>query len=397
MSGLSQEADQSKKGYVTFNDLKIYVSTAVMKWTDRNKCQRQNPGFNAFGEGDIPLAYYKKHGIQPVEHKFSFTEYASVSSRSLETVISTKKEWVRAYILPPEKRLKSITSIVISPNGKTLLSGSHDHKIRVWKLDTGELLHELSLPKKWPPQTVPSDFTVAVSSDGQIVAGGNRQSNYIKLWDLNNLSQGEPIKTINKFIKEGVDAIFFIPSSKNIVIADSGGVISVVNWHREELLFEFKDKPSYLALSHDGVTLASGSGDRAIKLWNIQTGELLRPLVKTSAIKSLNFSSDGNLLISGHADNKIRLWDIKTSNPSRIFEGHSKEVRAVAISPDNRILASGSEDTKIMLWDISSGKRFKTFSEHSEGVNSIVFSSDGKYFASSGKDGKICVWKAQSS
>ena len=86
----------------------------------------------------------------------------------------------------------------------------------------------------------------------------------------------------------------------------------------------------------------------------VPTGETISILEDhTHAVKSVVYSPDGTMLASGAGDKTIRLWDVETKGNIITFEGHTGQVYSVAFSPDGTTLASGSVDGTVLLWDVS--------------------------------------------
>ncbi|CAD8167247.1 unnamed protein product [Paramecium pentaurelia] len=75
---------------------------------------------------------------------------------------------------------------------------------------------------------------------------------------------------------------------------------------------------------------------------------------------SVCFSPDGNTLASGSEDNSIRLWDVKTGQQKAQLDGHDEAVISVCFSPDGNTLASGSSDQSIRLRDVKTGEEIKS-------------------------------------
>lgn len=150
-----------------------------------------------------------------------------------------------------------------------------------------------------------------------------------------------------------------------------------------------------VAFTPDGQTLASGSRDRTIKLWDAQTGALKQTLTEPSAgaVYAVVFSPDGKTLASGGADKTLRLWDTRTGNLIHMWTGHSQSILAIAFSPAGQTLASGSFDKTIKIWDVQTGALRQTLtSEHPDGVRAIAFSQQG-HLASGDYDDTIKLWE----
>ena len=68
---------------------------------------------------------------------------------------------------------------------------------------------------------------------------------------------------------------------------------------------------------------------------------------------SVAFSPDGSVVVSGSRDRTIRLWNVQTGNCIHALEGHTDIVISVVFSPDGKFFASGSFDNTIKLWDVA--------------------------------------------
>ncbi len=148
-----------------------------------------------------------------------------------------------------------------------------------------------------------------------------------------------------------------------------------------------------IAFSSDGKRLLSGSADRMIKLWDVETSECLQTFAgHGNWVMSVVFSPDGKLLASGSADRTIKLWDVKTGECLQTLEGHKHGVWSVAFSPDGKTLASASADRTIRLWDVRTGECVRSLKGHEHGVWSIAFSPDGKTLASGSADQTVRLW-----
>ncbi|MEA5477179.1 WD40 repeat domain-containing protein [Pseudanabaena galeata UHCC 0370] len=192
--------------------------------------------------------------------------------------------------------------------------------------------------------------------------------------------------------RSGVKSVTFSPDGKTIASGSYDKSIKLWNLDGEELLTltGHINEVNSVAFSPDGKTIASGSYDNSIKLWNLDGKELLTLTGHNNGVLSVAFSPDGKTIASGSSDNSIKLWNLD-GKELLTLTGHSNEVLSVAFSPDGKTIASGSYDNSIKLWNLD-GKELLNLTGHSNWVLSVAFSPDGKTIASGSYDNSIKLW-----
>jgi len=304
-----------------------------------------------------------------------------------------------------------VNSVTFSPDGRTIASGGGD-EIKLWDARSGQVLTTL----KWHRDKVQS---VAFSPDGRTIASGGWEE--IKLWDARN---GQELTTL-KGHRDGVMSVAFSPDGRTIASgggdeiklwdARSGQVLTTLKGHRGIV--------QSVTFSPDGRTIASGSWDSTVKLWDAKSGQLLHTLkghgeivrsfdmfgdttAISASLTSAAFSPDGRTIASGSADGTIKLWDAKSGKHLATLKGHGHgkdatsgsffSVTSVAFSPDGRTIASSGGDSTIKLWDARSRQELTTLKGHGKTVHSVTLSPDGRTVASGSEDGTIKLWDAKS-
>ena len=104
------------------------------------------------------------------------------------------------------------------------------------------------------------------------------------------------------------------------------------------------------------------------------------------------YSPDGKTLAVGSMDNTVRLWDPDARKVRATLSGHRDWVFSVAFSPDGKTLASAGREGSVFLWDAATGKKLAAFTPHPSECVCVAFAPDGKTLASGGVDGVVNLW-----
>jgi len=154
-----------------------------------------------------------------------------------------------------------------------------------------------------------------------------------------------------------------------------------------------------VVFSPDGTRVASGAHqgmglpDDKVRIFEQSSGRLIRALEgHTSGISAVAYSSDGRHVLSGSWDRTAKLWDAETGKVVRNFE-HGPFVLSVAISRDGTRVASGmhsvGSEALVQVWDTARGSLLHTLKGHTGNVEALAFSPDGTRLLSATLTGQL--------
>lgn len=277
-----------------------------------------------------------------------------------------------------------ISSIAISPDGQTLVSGCADKTIKIWNLHTGKEIRTLT-------ENLGKVSSTAVSPDGKFLAVGSYDTprSNVKVW---HMSSGKLLHTLLGHQKP-VNCVVISPDGQ--ILASGSTKIKIWNLHKGDRICTLWHSfaVNTAAISPDGSILVSGSSDNKIRMWNPRTGDPLRTLNgHVGEVTSIAISTDGQILVSGSADKTIKIWHLETGKVLHTLIGHTEDVKSVVISPDGQTFFSASADKTIKMWRLYTGELLQTLTGHSEAVNCVAISPDGQFIASGSSDKTIKIW-----
>ncbi len=304
---------------------------------------------------------------------------------------------------------KEKVKIAFNPNGKTYATTNDENGFSIHDTQTEKQIKRIN-------DFLQLDYSseLLLSPNGKLIIMLQNKLP-IHVWDTNTgklkyklighlmttLPNQEHRHYDQPFVFEGVA---FSPDGKTLACGSMDGTIRLWDLNNGKLKTKLNGHIGFvnsIVFSSDGKHLATGSDDGSILLWNTESWkhETFHD-ERMSSISCLSFNQDGSLLAVGSKNGNIYLIDVEIGIPIRIFKGHKKSVSRIMFSPDGQQLASTDWDRSARLWDIETEELLKTLSAPMERTSpekddywkELLFTQDGNLLAINSETRVIHFW-----
>nr|QNO48683.1 hypothetical protein AMAKCJMG_00017 [Methanosarcinales archaeon ANME-2c ERB4] len=298
--------------------------------------------------------------------------------------VAREMQVVQEPMMVLEGHTDVVWDVAVTPDGKTVVSGSDDNTLKVWDLATGKCraTFEGHVSEVW---------SVAVTPDCKTVVSGSGDTT-LKVWDLET---GQCRATLEGHVSE-VLGVAVTPDCKTVVSGSGDTTLKVWDLETGQCRATLEGHTNTVwsvAVTPDGRTAVSGSADNTLKVWDIETGQCRATLAgHTYEVNDVAVTPDGKTIVSGSLDLTLKVWDIETGQCRATLEGHTNTVFGVAVTPDGKTIVSGSYDMTLRVWDIETGQCRAIFECHTDAVWGVAVTPDGKTVISGSGDNTLRVW-----
>ena len=284
-----------------------------------------------------------------------------------------------------------ISCVSITTDCKTVISGSNDKNVKLWNATGNEHARNLATPSDHIIHHV-THPTVAITTDRLWGLSGSKNDS-LKLWDI----------TSAKCVKSHSASISCIAAMhRSIQVATGSYNGDITLWTCDDSLEVQKTFKVHqgdvvsLKISKDDSFIVSASSDKTVVLYHVNGGHTDQLVGHLDAVMCVAFMQGDVSVISGSKDKTVKLWSLQTKSCERTFTGHTGGVGCLASTRNNKIIVSGSDQVKftIRVWSTETGKCLRTIEGHHASIKCLGITDDDRFVFAGSHEGKdqLLMW-----
>jgi serine/threonine protein kinase len=194
----------------------------------------------------------------------------------------------------------------------------------------------------------------------------------------------------------GTKSVAFSDDSRNLVSVGADRALKVWNANSGSIAKSIDlGGATATSVAVSGRRAVTGHSDGNVVIWDIDSGAKVGAFKRNeAAIWSVVFAGNSGQVLAASHDWSVTLWDAKTPLiPVHVYEAHESAAQAVAFtSAEGPFFASGSADKTVKLWNPGTEALVRTYKGHKDFVTALSFSNDGRTLASGSLDGGVRLW-----
>jgi WD40 repeat protein len=277
-----------------------------------------------------------------------------------------------------------VHALAIDPHQEIIVSGHgdigyKDNNIKVWRADSGELIHDMAGHSNWVQ-------AVVLTQDGlrAYSAGLDKK---ILVWDLAT-GQKLPLQ-INT--EHSVTSLLLAQQEQHLITGSSDGQIKIWDSHSGGFLTSwFAHEGGIHGLATTSRLLVSAGEDGIARLWDGLNGHGIRQFVgHAGRVTRVAIDPTGERVVTAGIDRTVRIWETATGTLLYTLVGHERAVNCLVLTPDGQSIITGSDDKTIKIWQLSNGRLVNNLYGHNTPVLSIAVGGNSLV---SGGYGEIRIW-----
>lgn len=280
-----------------------------------------------------------------------------------------------------------LLSFKLSSNGKFAIGFTKEQRVKVWDLDTEDLLSSFYSTDEWL-------FNDPFSTQQPLVTCRG-WDNSIKLYNY----QSGTCYAIFLMPEGYLKASDFHPHAPKIAVGGTDNTIKI--WNLKNGQVESSYDSGYiwnrtLSFNETGELIAHTTDERTMQIWDVDQVQFKCTFeVPDDRIKQLSFIS-GKPWVFIRGQQSIHIYDYEQDMIIQGFEGNQKVIKSAIVSDDGKYIVSCGVDFTIKLWDLEQGYIVKELVGLPEYSSEISFTGDKSKVMAKTENGFFIVWSMNS-